>query len=170
MPLSQEEFADNDDNVLFRSIKVKDWETVRDLLSTTSENRNDDTTTTINSTDSTNLLREVDIYDNTPLHAAIGYQAPDDIMLRMLELYPAATRIHGANEWLPLHVAAMWGSSPDVMTALIQRYPQGLDDRGEGGIKGRTPRHFQNRFPHNQDLLSKSTEDWIESLHKSDKV
>jgi hypothetical protein len=148
MPLSQQEFANEDDSALFQSIKVKDWERVRGLI-------NQATACAEQS-----FLRELDIYDNTALHAAIGYQAPDDILLALLEEYPEATMMHGANEWLPLHVAAMWGCSPIVMTAIIQVYPAGLDDRGERGNKGRTPRHFKDRFPHNKDLLERSTEEW----------
>jgi hypothetical protein len=146
MPLSENEFANEDDNALFQSIKGKDWERVRGLINQASAEKS--------------LLQELDIYENTALHAAIGYQAPDDILLALIEGYPQATMIHGANEWLPLHVAAMWGSSPKVMTALIQEHPAGLDDRGQGGIKGRTPRHFKDRFPHNKDLLERSTEEW----------
>ena len=173
MPLSEQEFADQDDNILFRSIKMKDWNYVRELLSitttvttttvttpTTAPSATDETTN--NNSNAVMLLKELDIYENTALHAAIGYQAPDDILLTLLDQYPDATRIHGANAWLPLHVAAMWGASPRVMTALIEQYPQALDDRGEGGIKGRTPRHFRDRLPHNKELLERSTEEWIQ--------
>jgi ankyrin repeat protein len=152
MPLSQEEFADEADNILFRTIKLKDWSKVREILL---------------ADNSLDLLKEMDTYDNTPLHAAIGYQAPDDVILSLIELHPQATKIHGANEWLPLHVAAMWGSSRNVLEQLIRQHPSALDDRGEGGIKGRTPRHFRERFPHNKDLLERSTADWIETINET---
>ncbi|CAB9501109.1 expressed unknown protein [Seminavis robusta] len=162
MPLSEEEFADKDDNALFRSIKVKDWDKVRDLISKSTQQQ-ENMTRTDNASSIANdapLLRQLDVHENSALHAAIGYQAPDDIVLALINAYPEATAIHGANEWLPLHVAAMWGSSPSIMTALIQQHPEGLDDRGEGGIKGRTPRHFKDRFPHNKELLERSTAEW----------
>ena len=167
MPLSQTEFADEDDNLLFRSIKVKDWDTVREIIGLTA------TVNIINGNTATqqqqqHLLKDRDIYENTPLHAALGYQAPDDILLHLVHTHPDATRVHGANEWLPLHVAAMWGSSTKVMTALLLAHPEGLDDRGEGGIKGRTPRHFKDRFEHNQSLLVQTTEEWMERRNKSD--
>lgn len=152
MPLSQEEFADEEDNVLFRAIKVKDWDKVRELVSTHDQ-----------------LLQELDCYDNTAIHAALGYQAPDEIVLALLQGYPEAAKIHGANEWLPLHVAAMWGSSSTVMTALIRQYPEGLDDRGQDGIKGRSPRHFKDRFSHNKDLLERSTGDWISWIDQAER-
>lgn len=47
------------------------------------------------------------------------------------------------------------------MELIIRAYPQALDDPGEGGIKGRTPRHFSQRFAHNRELLERSTEEWI---------
>ena len=149
MPLSEEDFADEGDNILFRAIKIKDWKKVADLLE---------------SPEAATLVKELDVYENTPLHAAIGYQTSDDLILKLLRLYPEATRFHGANEWLPLHLAAMWGSSREIVKELIQEHPEGLDDRGEGGIKGRTPRHFKDRFPQNRDLLMRSTEDWKEII------
>lgn len=168
MPLSPEEFADQDDNLLFRSIKVKNWDKVRDIIGLT----DDDTAHNNNNnvTQHHHLLEDRDLYDNTPLHAALGYQAPEDILLRLLHTHPDATRVHGANEWLPLHVAAMWGASTTVMTALLLAHPEGLDDKGEGGIKGRTPRHFKDRFEHNRPLLGQTTEEWVERRNKSDKI
>lgn len=145
MPLSEQDFADEEDNLLFRAIKIKDWNKVTEILKGGNEK----------------MLHELDCFDNTALHAALGYQAPDEIVLSLVEGFPEATKIHGANDWLPLHVAAMWGSSSVVMEAIIRRHPQGLDDPGQGGIKGRTPRHFQDRFDHNRELLRRSTEDWI---------
>ena len=160
MPLSEQDFADEKDNALFRAIKVKDWDQVRELVSGTT------------ALDETNdkMLQELDCHDNTALHAALGYQAPDEIVLTLLKGYPEATKIHGANDWLPLHVAAMWGSSSVVMADLIRTYPQGLDDPGQGGIKGRTPRHFKDRFAHNKELLERSTEDWISSVEQQDVI
>mmetsp|Transcript_7128 Transcript_7128/g.10215 ORF Transcript_7128/g.10215 Transcript_7128/m.10215 type:complete len:151 (-) Transcript_7128:409-861(-) len=145
MTLSQEEYADSNDNELLQQIKSMKWNEVRD---------------TIGSESGCLMTKEPDIYGNLALHVAIGYKAPDDIILSILESNPEATRVHGTDYWLPLHVAAMWGSSSKVMEELIRRHPEGLDDRGEPGIKGRTPRHFSTRFEHNKSLLEKSTESW----------
>jgi len=166
-----------DTNILFRLIKAKHWAKVRELLLSSmsaSANANATTRSCAIATATTELdkgqdqqqprqlLLQADAHNNVPLHIAIGYQAPDDLLLEMMEIYPGAAKIHGANDWLPLHVAAMYGASPAVLTKLIRIYPQALEDRGEGGIKGRTPRHFKDRFPHNQSLLSKSTQEWMQ--------
>ena len=113
-------------------------------------------------------MLEPDIYGNLPLHAAIGFKAPDNILTSLLTVNPDATREHGTDYWLPLHIAAMWGVSAKIMETMIRIYPDALDDQGEPGIKGRTPRHFSPRFEHNRDLLQRSTEDWkklIKSEH-----
>ena len=145
MPLSQNEFADKDDHELFRVIKLQKWDTTRQMLQ-------DDTTKP--------LVRECDTYGNTCLHAAIGYKAPDDILLTLIQLYPQAAATNGTEDWTPLHVASMWGCSSQVMEALILAHPAALDDAGQGGIKGRTPRHFSARFPHNKQLLDRPTAEW----------
>jgi hypothetical protein len=144
MPLAQEEFADQTDNELFVAIKLLKWPNVKTLIE-----------------EKPYLVCELDTYGNSVLHAAIGYKAPDDILLRFLQIFPAAATVHGTEDWTPLHVAAMWGCSTPVMDALIRANPAALDDVGQGGIKGRTPRHFSDRFPHNKELLNRTTEDWI---------
>ena len=147
MPLAPEDFADQDDNDLFRSIKEKDWDLVRRQLQ-------DGVVV------QSGMVNTVDTYGNTPLHAALGYKAPDDILTQLISLHPDACRFHGSDDWLPLHVAAMWGASSTVVEMLIRSYPEGLDDKASGGIKGRTPRHFSARFPHNRELLERSTNEW----------
>lgn len=147
MPLAQEDFADKEDNDLFRAIKKCDWSEAKALLETE---------------EGKDMAKQQDVHSNTPLHAALGYKAPDDFILQLLKINEESSKVHATgDEWLPLHVSAMWGSSAKVMDALIRAYPQALDDPGEGGIKGRTPRHFSQRFPHNRALLERSTEEWL---------
>lgn len=143
MPLAEADFADQEDNSLFRHIKTKQWGNLDYSLANTR-----------------------DRYGNTPLHAALGYQAPDDVLVRLLTAYPDAVKVHGSDEWLPLRVAAMWGASTPICEQLIRAYPAALDDRGQEGIKGRTPRHFSARFPHNKELLERSTQEWIEIIER----
>lgn len=145
MVLAEEDYADKDDSPLLILIKATKWDAVIAMLDTPAGRE---------------MVAHPDIFDNLPLHAAIGYQAPDDLILQILYMHPDAARVHGTDEWLPLHIASMWGVSARVLEALIRAYPQGLDDVGEGGVKGRTPRHFALRFPHNKELLERSTEEW----------
>ena len=158
MTLAEKDYADGTDSELLVRIKAKDWDSVRRATIFHSQNAAE---TTANE-----LLRIPDKYSNLPLHVALGYQAPDDIILAMISQYPEACKVHGTDDWTPLHVAAMWGASIVVVEALIRAYPQALDDRGEDGIKGRTPRHFSARFPHNQALLERSTESWVEECSR----
>ena len=149
MTLAQEDYADKEDSELLQKIKLQNWSKVQAML------QEDQT-----------LAREPDIYNNLPLHVAIGYKAPDDVILGLLEAYPEATKVHGTDYWLPLHVAAMWGVSAKVMESLILSNPQALEDPGEIGIKGRTPRHFSGRFQHNKEMLERPVEEWMKLLQQ----
>mmetsp|Transcript_1949 Transcript_1949/g.3515 ORF Transcript_1949/g.3515 Transcript_1949/m.3515 type:complete len:158 (+) Transcript_1949:183-656(+) len=154
MPLAKEDYADSEDNDLFCAIKNCDWTAAQALLRTEEGKQ---------------MANEQDAFSNTPLHAALGYKAPDEFIIDLLNTNKKAITIHATgNEWLPLHVAAMYGSSAKVMELIIRAYPQALDDPGEGGIKGRTPRHFSQRFPHNRELLDRSTDEWV-AIVKADK-
>jgi ankyrin repeat protein len=152
MTLSASEFANESDNELFQAIKTQQWDGVERLLNERPE-----------------LAKEQDEYDNTPLHSAIGFKAPDEILLRLLEVYPRACQIHGTDEWLPLHIAAMWGVSKKVMEELILTYPEALDDAGQQTHKGRSPRHFSSRFEHNRELLERSTDSWKDIKESKEK-
>ncbi len=143
MTLSTSEFANANDNQLFRAIKAQQWTDVETLLREKPE-----------------LARQQDEFGNLPLHSAIGFRTPDHLVLRLLSLHPGACRQHGTDDWLPVHVAAMWGVSAPVLEALIRAYPEGLDDTGQDTIKGRSPRHFSGRCEHNRHLLERSTEEW----------
>ena len=141
MTLSEHEYSNDGDSKLLRLIKAREWADASSLLPQEAD--------------------RPDEFGNLPLHAAIGYQAPDAVILKVLQSYPGATRVHGTDEWLPLHVAAMYGCSERVMEELIRANPDALDDRGQASsIKGRTPRHFLSRFEHNRHLLSRPTEEW----------
>eukprot|EP00977_Amphora_coffeiformis_P012201 scaffold3014_cov172-Amphora_coffeaeformis.AAC.3 len=165
MPLAPRDYANVSDNVLFQSIKQSNWDQTRQLLGM-KDDMNGETNTTTDESTSLSLVQDVDQYGNTPLHAALGYQAPEDILLHLLHLHPAATAAHGTEDWTPLHVASMWGCSTDVLTAIITANPHALDDAGQGGLKGRTPRHFRHRFPALQPLLDRSTDEWVSSIQQ----
>jgi len=152
MVLPNEQFSNQGDNQLFQLLKTQKWKAATQLLEPTDNNEEA----------ATKLTRETDRYGNTPLHTAIGFQAPEHLILKLLELHPDATTVHGTDCWLPLHVAAMWGSTPAIMERLIRLHPAALDDRGEPGIKGRTPRHFAARFnDERREMLERSTEQWM---------
>ena len=162
MPLPQEEFANTDDSRFFQLVKTQNWQAAESLLLMADDDG-----------DARAAAQETDRYGNTVLHSAIGFQAPEALLLRLLELHPDATRVHGTDDWLPLHVAAMWGyTSARVMETMIRLYPQALDDKGAPGIKGRTPRHFAARFAEDDErrkMLERSTADWVARIEKEGK-
>ena len=146
MVIPQSSYAASDDNALFQLLKTQNWDMASNLLSEGAQPE---------------LARETDRYGNTPLHTAIGFQAPSSLLRRLLDLHPGAAHVHGTDDWLPLHVAAMWGSSADVLERLIRLHPDALDDQGEPGIKGRTPRHFAPRFDDaRREMLERPTAEW----------
>jgi hypothetical protein len=149
MTLSSTEYPDAQDSELLRLIKASDWLSVKSLL---------------RSNEGITMTKIPDVYGNLPLHASIGYKAPDEIVFAILSHNPEATKRHGSDYWLPLHVAAMWGSSAKVLEEIIKAYPQALDDQGEPGIKGRTSRHFAVRFKHLKNLLERPTVEWIKII------
>lgn len=100
MPLAREDYADSEDNDLFRAIKNCDWTEAQALLRTEEGKQ---------------MANEQDAFSNSPLHAALGYKAPDEFIIDLLNTNKKATTIHATgNEWLPLHVAAIYGSSAKV--------------------------------------------------------
>lgn len=143
MTLSATEFANDGDNELFQAIKTQNWKLTETLIQ-----------------EQPHLCKQRDEFDNTPVHAAIGFKCPDALLLKLLQAYPEACQVHGTDEWLPLHIAAMWGTSSLIMEELILAYPAALDDVGQDSIKGKSPRHFSGRFAHNKELLERSTREW----------
>lgn len=106
MPLAKEDYADSEDNDLFCAIKKCDWTQAQALLATVEGKQ---------------MANQQDAFSNTPLHAALGYKAPDDFIVDLLKTNKKATTIHATgNEWLPLHVAAMYGSSTKVHITLTE--------------------------------------------------
>lgn len=132
-----------EDNLLAKLVKQRKWKKAHSFLVTSYGQK---------------MASEQDEFDNTILHVALGYRAPEDFLIKLIDIYPGATQVRGVDDWLPLHVAAMWGCTSNVMNALIRNYPHALD---EAGSKGRTPRQFSARFAHNKEALNRTTEEWL---------
>jgi hypothetical protein len=135
--------APRQENILMKMVKHKKWRKALSFLTTRYGHE---------------IAAEQDEFGNTLLHVALGYSAPEDFLLKLIEIYSDATRVEGVDDWLPLHMAAMWGCSAPVMNALIRNYPQALDLKGESG---RTPRQFSTRFEHNKEALERTTSEWV---------
>ena len=141
-PRNEDISQSREDNILMKMVKQKKWTKALSFLMTPYGR---------------DIVCNQDEFDNTLLHVALGYKAPDEFLLKLIEVYPEATEVKGVDDWLPLHVAAMWGCSSPVMDAIIRHYPQALDT---AGLSGRTPRHFSARFSHNKESLERTTAEW----------
>ena len=139
----QKQQQPRDDTLLMKMVKQKKWSKALSFLNTPY---------------GYDMASHVDEFGNTLLHVALGYKAPDEFLLKLIDVYPDATTVKGVDDWLPLHVAAMWGCSSAVMDAIIRQYPQALD---AVGTSGRTPRHFSARVPHNKESLERTTAEWM---------
>jgi len=72
-----------------------------------------------------------------PLHIAIQLNAPDNIILDMIRIYPAAVTRKDRNGDLPLHTCVKYGSSEAVVTALLLEYPDAFQQRTVCRVEGR---------------------------------
>ena len=72
-----------------------------------------------------------------PLHVAIQLNAPDNIILDMIRIYPAAVTRKDRNGDLALHTCAKHGSSEAVVTALLLEYPDAMQQRTVCRVEGR---------------------------------
>ena len=103
------------------------------------------------------LISKSDWFGFLPLHAALIYSAPSNVVFALLEADPtsasAPCRIEqrtGSNQiWYlfkpvtyPVHLAIMYGASDEVVEAVLRKYPQAP----------RLPKPMRNADPHPQDI------------------
>ena len=70
-----------------------------------------------------------------PLHAAIIYDAPVDIVEKLIELYPEALRAATAGTLLPLHLAIKHGSEDDILRVLLKSCEDAISPIMDGNGK-----------------------------------
>jgi ankyrin repeat protein len=85
--------------------------------------------------------RKTNIFQETPLHFAIGYGWEKTNAVRLLlEQWPAGARECDSNSNTPLHVAAAGGDrNIDLVKLLVELWPEGMRVRGAFGA---TPLHL----------------------------
>lgn len=71
-----------------------------------------------------------------PIHAAIVFKAPEDVIEALLAAYPKGAHAKDDQGMLPLHLAFRNGSSEDIVNLLLTAFPQSIDVKDR---KGRTP-------------------------------
>jgi hypothetical protein len=71
-----------------------------------------------------------------PIHAAIIFKAPEDVVEALLAAYPKGAQSKDDQGMLPLHLAFRNGSTEGVVNLLLVAYPQSVDVKDR---KGRIP-------------------------------
>ena len=71
-----------------------------------------------------------------PIHAAIIFKAPEDVVEALLAAYPKGAQSKDDQGMLPLHLAFRNGSTEGVVNLLLVAYPQSIDVKDR---KGRIP-------------------------------
>ena len=71
-----------------------------------------------------------------PLHAALAFNAPFEVVLRLYHLYPGAVRCRNYAGMLPLHHTFKYGNEDKVLELLLDVFPEALTVRDD---KGRLP-------------------------------
>jgi hypothetical protein len=71
-----------------------------------------------------------------PVHAAIVFKAPADVIETLLGAYPMGAQAKDDQGMLPLHLAFRNGASEEIVDLLLVSYPHSIDVKDR---KGRTP-------------------------------
>ena len=61
-----------------------------------------------------------------PLHAALTFQAPFEVIKKLVEVYPESVRCADDQDMLPLHYAFRFGSEDKVLAYILEEFPQAL--------------------------------------------
>lgn len=87
-----------------------------------------------------------------PLHAAIVFDAPDELIIKILRAYPKATRGRDVKGRLPIHLAFEHQTSDHVIALIIDAFPKGFFalDKKEmtplDHINGNTTRSYMAKY------------------------
>jgi hypothetical protein len=72
------------------------------------------------------ILEHYDKNLQLPLHTAIQYYAPCDVIEYLIKKFPRGVRRPMDSGDLPLHCAAHWGCSKKIMVTLLNRFPDAV--------------------------------------------
>ena len=87
-----------------------------------------------------------------PLHVSCSSGASLEVVARLIELYPAATRLRDElDEAMPIHLAAKWGASDDVLMEILTTHPEGSFMRD---ASGKTPMDYAKNLPNEEIRLA----------------
>jgi len=135
---------DTDCSALYRQIQLKNWQSVNQFLLTgywtgglfpDRSPPTDQACTWVTKYDKKEKRKKV-VWTHLPIHAALIYGAPDNIIKVLIKICPATLRCADDRRMLPLHLAFMHGSSDQALGMVLDEFPDGFTVRN---IQGRTP-------------------------------
>lgn len=98
----------------------------------------------------TRLEKGVVRWSQLPIHAALIFGAPYQVVQKIVELYPQGVRCTDDQHMLPLHLAMKFGASDSVVAYLLQLFPESIFTRD---LRGRLPTELVST-PRNQIMES----------------
>jgi hypothetical protein len=101
-------------------------------ISKTAEHASDDNEAVFDGS----ILQHCDKDKQLPIHTAIQYYAPCDVVKYLIQEFPPGLYAQMCGGDLPLHCAANWGCLEDVLTLLLEGYPGAVVERN---LEGSTP-------------------------------
>eukprot|EP00548_Thalassiothrix_antarctica_P019748 CAMPEP_0194184582 /NCGR_PEP_ID=MMETSP0154-20130528/38716_1 /TAXON_ID=1049557 /ORGANISM="Thalassiothrix antarctica, Strain L6-D1" /LENGTH=459 /DNA_ID=CAMNT_0038902349 /DNA_START=68 /DNA_END=1444 /DNA_ORIENTATION=- len=148
---SKEWFEDNELHALIRKEK---WEEASKLVKTMEGKA---------------MSRQSNRFDGLPLHIALSKQAPEFLIMLLIEENKYATKKPTKNKCLPLHLAAYYGAPETVIEKLICTYPYALKSKTIDGLtpynlylKSNERKNKSEHFltPSAEKMLKISFRDW----------
>jgi hypothetical protein len=103
-----------------------------------------------------NDAREIH-HEDLPLHMACERRAPPELIRRILNLYPDATKHKGRGGNLPIHIAVHRNLNEEVIDALIRANPETLDEKNQANF---TPRNIGHSELETNQALNRPTACW----------
>ncbi len=119
---------DKNPTVLFALLQKKEWKAAIER----SRNHHEEGRVWVSRKEKDGRLR----WRLLPIHAAIVFKAPEDVIEALLVAYSKGAQAKDDQGMLPLHLAFRNGSSEDIVRLLLIAFPQSIDVKDR---KGRTP-------------------------------
>ena len=133
---------------LYQNLQLRNWEKTIELCKT----HENEARTWVLRKESNGKLR----WRLLPLHAAVIFKAPDEVIKALLAAYPRGAESKDDQGMLPLHLAFRNGGSDSVVNLLLAAYPQSIEVKDR---KGRIPLHLaQASTSPNRDSFMRALE------------
>ena len=144
---------DKSPTFLFKAIEGKDWPAVKRFLLGGQSDSNKTPPSTQVCTWVTKYEASIDgkeeygKWTQLPIHAALVYGAPDDVIRLLLKICPGAVQCADDQRMLPLHLAFRHGASDSTVGFLLDLFPEAVHARD---FNRHTPVEAGLHGPHSQ--------------------